>query len=994
MRTIRPILCAGGLFAGMLATVQAQPGALDVGFFSGEGFNGAVRCIASQPEGGILVGGDFTTFNGVQADHLVRLKPDGAIDGTFRCVNTFNREVRALAIQPDGMIIAAGAFRQFGDAASLYIARIQADGLLDGSFGSGIGEAGGVIHAVAVQPDGGILIGGDFSDVQGRQVRGLARLDPDGSVDGEFNSGEGFNGDVKAIVLEADGDILVGGSFTSYNGEEHNGLVRLRADGEVDVDLQTTLGATGSVNAIKVLPDGRIVIGGAFTAFNGSPANGVAMITPTGDLDASFSPNNGSGTTVVHEIIYTRSSQLIILGDISEYAGAQCAGIVRIGLDGYIDYSFYPGSGFDGPVFAASMQVDDRIIAAGDFAQYNGNPLGRIALIDACTEALWHADADGDGLGDAYSAVVSCRGPEGFVDNGDDCNDQDAAVGEGTIWYSDLLDNDGFGDPGNSVIACAQPLGYVANALDCFPALLTYTDTDEDDYGVYPLVPCGVIDNSDCNDSNSRLFPGAVCDDGDPNTINDVRGADCVCAGALACTDLTLEVSTDDKGSRLEWGVYDYRGNSECSTNGFPNHTDRFRSNCCIQDGEHMMKMRLTGAPDGFGGSYLVRYGDQGRIVHNETGFPRGSAKHGNEGMFSLPMGTDRLVESRCDLNALLTGNLIALGNPGVQAEVVVGNWTNQTANSGYEFWIFDPDGGYDKVVFQSLRAVNGQPGGPDYNARWLRLNGLAFTGDPLPLNRELNVRVRTRVLGVSNAWGPACRLIVNADPSAYWPTHLVDLPGDPAHSCNISSGFDAVIPVNMITAVAIPGGARYRYQWTRVSDGRQFVVERGSSNPTANRSMALSKAIHPYGMPNWPVDEPIPLPGEQWLVRVATKKYTAAQYGAFGPACSVTFQEGVAKMVHPLQSDEAAPATFIVWPNPNQGRSLNMSLTNMDSSAEAVSLDIHDATGRLMMKRTVRGNDQRDMEVLGIDLELDPGAYIATVNVGGQVFNQRLVVE
>lgn len=130
----------------------------------------------------------------------------------------------------------------------------------------------------------------------------------------------------------------------------------------------------------------------------------------------------------------------------------------------------------------------------------------------------------------------------------------------------------------------------------------------------------------------------------------------------------------------------------------------------------------------------------------------------------------------------------------------------------------FSPDGGYEQVVYRSLRVNNGGAGGQNTRARTLYLNIPPFDVNPVPTGVELNVRVAHRINGVTSAYGPACRFIVNANTSAYWPAHLVDLPGDDYHSCGITTTFDVSNTNHRVYANAITGGANYEFQWQRLT--------------------------------------------------------------------------------------------------------------------------------------------------------------------------------
>src|SRR4029434_8943900 len=107
------------------------------------------------------------------------------------------------------------------------------DGSLDNSFNPGTGPDYGVT-SVAVQPDGKVLIGGYFYNVSGTNRNGIARLNANGSLDNTFDPGGGSNGGVKALALQSNGKVVIGGDFTTVNGTSRNHIARLNTDGSLD----------------------------------------------------------------------------------------------------------------------------------------------------------------------------------------------------------------------------------------------------------------------------------------------------------------------------------------------------------------------------------------------------------------------------------------------------------------------------------------------------------------------------------------------------------------------------------------------------------------------------------------------------------------------------------------------------------------------------------------------------------------------------------------
>src|SRR6185312_15329835 len=139
---------------------------------------------------------------------------------------------------------------------------------------------------------GKVLVGGAFSHFRGTALNNLVRLNSDGTLDTNFNAtlGTGPNGSIRALVMQLDNKILIGGSFTNFNGTVANRIVRLNADGSLDTNFLAAIGsgASATVEAIALQPDNRILLSGQFTSVNGVTRNSIARLLPTGDTDPTI----------------------------------------------------------------------------------------------------------------------------------------------------------------------------------------------------------------------------------------------------------------------------------------------------------------------------------------------------------------------------------------------------------------------------------------------------------------------------------------------------------------------------------------------------------------------------------------------------------------------------------------------------------------------------------------------------------------------------------
>jgi len=191
---------------------------LSSAFEAGEGVNGRVLAMVVQPDGKIVVGGNFSAVNGVPRGNLARLNADGTLDRTFadQYAAGVNGTVYALALHPAGGVIVGGDFTSAGNTVRTDLAHFNNDGSVDLKFGSGQGGqvTNGCVSALAVQPDGKVLIGGSFNVVLGKQRINIARLNADGTLDDPVAPKQIINGSVDSLVPLPGGSFVAGGGFT------------------------------------------------------------------------------------------------------------------------------------------------------------------------------------------------------------------------------------------------------------------------------------------------------------------------------------------------------------------------------------------------------------------------------------------------------------------------------------------------------------------------------------------------------------------------------------------------------------------------------------------------------------------------------------------------------------------------------------------------------------------------------------------------------------
>ena len=331
-------------------------------------------------------------------------QPGGAYDTSFNIDNTFSSfppnnpvpganggPVRAVVMQTNGQAIIGGYFTSYDTTPVYGIARLLTNGFLDTGFNylpppnePGVG-VGGYVLAIAIDASGRIIIGGSFSaynNLSNIRVNNIARLNYNGSLDTNFNSGTGFNGSVTALAVDASGNILVGGNFTSYNTTNCNHIARLLPGGGLDPAFLpntgnglSNYGTDQPVLAVATDTSGNIILGGKFTYVNGSNMNYVARLLPSGALDPSFNPQIGPDDYVESVAIEANNNNEIVIGGaFQNYQLVSRPGVALIANNGSLDTSFVPGSGADGMVYTVSIQpANGDILVGGQFRNFNSS---------------------------------------------------------------------------------------------------------------------------------------------------------------------------------------------------------------------------------------------------------------------------------------------------------------------------------------------------------------------------------------------------------------------------------------------------------------------------------------------------------------------------------------------------------------------------------------------------------------------------------------------
>lgn len=352
----------------------------------GTGFSGGtIDAVEAQDDGKILVGGSFTALNGSSRGKLVRLNIDGTEDLTFKAnIGTgFNTKITAIVCQPDGKVIVGGSFTTFNSNPRGSIVRLNADGSEDLAFSANVSTgANSAIYGLALQADGKIVVGGWFTTFAGVARKYLIRLNADGTFDSAFYTalGTSFNDSVYKIALQADGKILVGGNFTSVNGVSSTRLARIGTAGTVDSAFSSNLGAGfDSVPIVLVEAGSGIIVGGYFT-------KKLARLAADGTPDSTFSSNLGTGfDNTAYSGLYFQGS-VIVGGNFSTLNGVTRPYLAVIdpatGLQNTALLNQIVTSGVEAGVFAMALK-NDALMFGGNFQAFNSSTVDRLMVLSA-----------------------------------------------------------------------------------------------------------------------------------------------------------------------------------------------------------------------------------------------------------------------------------------------------------------------------------------------------------------------------------------------------------------------------------------------------------------------------------------------------------------------------------------------------------------------------------------------------------------------------------
>ena len=378
------------------STCSSQDGALDPTFTPGTGPNTSVAGYVELASGKLLVCGTHQTYDGVSSRGVSRISQDGVLDTTFNVgTGSGGATVSGGVELPDGRILIVGGFLNFaGDVQADRMAMLLPDGSPDPGFDYRTVSAnpnGAFLRDCVLLPDGKIMIAGEFDAYDGVQRGNIARINQDGSLDMSFDPGLGtgaavLNG-IRKMVLLPDGKLLIVGNFTTYNGVTRRMIARINPDGSLDTSFDTGNTTSQGLQSCLVQPDGKILVGGIFSSFAGVPGNNLVRLNADGPVDTSFNAGTSAvGSGGVNDIALQSDGKVLICGYFGTFFNGTMPYMGRLMPDGSPDPTFLQGMGLNHWVRSIQLQASGKLLVGTDATDYNGTAIGKLVRLNAGPE--------------------------------------------------------------------------------------------------------------------------------------------------------------------------------------------------------------------------------------------------------------------------------------------------------------------------------------------------------------------------------------------------------------------------------------------------------------------------------------------------------------------------------------------------------------------------------------------------------------------------------
>ena len=353
---------------------------------------GNVNSIARQTDGSVIVGGTFSSINGVARRNIARIRADGSVDPVWN--PSADAPVFALAVTADGGILAGGAFSTIGGKARLGIAKLSgsAAGDAESSWSAG---AGGSVQSILVHSSGSVFVGGNFTTMLGAPRGRIAKLTAAGVVDMQW--APVANDFVRTLAEGPTGTLYVGGSFTTFGGAMRSRIARVSAGaGAAVVDPMWNPAANNNVHAIAVGPGGSIYAGGSFSSIGGQSRAGLAKLgDPNGQAVAGWDPQATGLPTIITNLGVDANDRLVVGGAYDAIGGQPRNNLARLLPSGTADPAWQASTNFG--IESLGVDAAGTVYAGGRFTRVGGQLRLGLVRVNADATLAPRIDAETDG---------------------------------------------------------------------------------------------------------------------------------------------------------------------------------------------------------------------------------------------------------------------------------------------------------------------------------------------------------------------------------------------------------------------------------------------------------------------------------------------------------------------------------------------------------------------------------------------------------------------
>tara|TARA_R110002012_G_C11639489_1_gene610501 strand:- start:1265 stop:2458 length:1194 start_codon:yes stop_codon:yes gene_type:complete len=350
--------------------------------------NNQVTKIVLDSDGKNRIVGSFSTIDGTSVGRLAKISPNGTFDTSFNSGTGIGFAgsgvtTNSVGILSDGSMVVSTNSTSYDTDTIIYLAKIASDGALNSTFvtnqGTGFFQT---TNQIIVDSNDKIIVTFTGNDWNGNTRKKIIRFNSNGTEDTSFytNLGTAFVQQPSAIpYIQSDGKILLGGPFTSFNSNtSRKYLIRLNSSGTIDSSFSTNLGNgfNSGTNVIEVQSDGKILVGGYFTSLDGNTRNRLVRLNSNGTEDTSFYTNLGTGFNgYINDVKVLSSGKIIVVGNFSSVDGTSIDCVAALNSNGSVDTTWISnfGSGVgSGQILTIAVQSDDSVIIGGNFYNMNG----------------------------------------------------------------------------------------------------------------------------------------------------------------------------------------------------------------------------------------------------------------------------------------------------------------------------------------------------------------------------------------------------------------------------------------------------------------------------------------------------------------------------------------------------------------------------------------------------------------------------------------------